>query len=287
MVEAEIGILGGTGLYHASDLEGAREVRMETPFGAPSDAYVLGTWRGRRVAFLARHGRGHVLMPTEINFRANIYGFKLLGVSRVISASAVGSLREEIHPADVVVPDQFFDRTRLRPQSFFGGGIVAHVSLADPTCAVVRGELGRAGAAEGARLHAGGTYICIEGPQFSTRAESEVFRKMGASVIGMTNLPEARLAREAEICYATLALVTDYDCWHVTEEAVSVEAVIGYLRRNAETARRIIGRAVEALPAARSCACASALASAIITDPAAVSADVRKRLRALVSKYLP
>jgi 5'-methylthioadenosine phosphorylase len=267
-------------------MEGARQIRLETPFGPASDSFQVGTWRGRKVAFLDRHGRGHVLSPTEINFRANIYGFKQLGVTRIISASAVGSLREEIHPMDVVIPDQFFDRTRQRPQTFFGDGLVAHVSLADPTCDVVRAALVRGCEAAGARFHDRGTYLCIEGPQFSTKAESEHFRSMRASVIGMTNLPEARLAREAEICYGTLALVTDYDCWHKSEEPVTVDAVLGYLRRNAETARAVMSTAVETIPAARECPCASALSSAIITERSAIAPVVREKLRPIVGKYL-
>jgi 5'-methylthioadenosine phosphorylase len=287
VVDAEIGIVGGTGLYQPGEIEGGREIRLDTPFGSPSDVYHVGTWRGRRIAFLARHGRGHVLSPTEINFRANIYGFKLLGVSRIISASAVGSLREDVHPMDVVIPDQFFDRTRQRPQTFFGDGLVAHVSLADPTCAVVRKALTGACATAGARFHDGGTYLCIEGPQFSTRAESEHYRSMKATVIGMTNMPEARLAREAEICYGTLALVTDYDCWHVSEEAVTVDAVLGYLKRNAETARAVMARAIETLPAQRSCPCASALRMAIITERSAIAPVVGEKLRPIVGRYLP
>ncbi len=285
--EAEIGVIGGTGLYQAGDLEGEREISLETPFGPPSGPYVVGRLRGRRVAFLSRHGRGHRLTPTEINFRANLFGFKKLGVSRIISASAVGSLSEQIHPMDVVLPDQFFDRTRLRPQSFFGGGVVAHVSMADPVCPEVRGALEAACGAVEARTHRGGVYLCIEGPQFSTRAESGHFRSLGASVIGMTNLPEARLAREAEICYATLALVTDYDCWHQSEEPVTVDTLLEYLRRNAETARKVIARAVESIPAEPACACPSALKGAIITDPEVIPAEARERLRPLIGKYLP
>ena len=283
---AEIGVIGGTGIYQAGDIENPREVVVETPFGAPSGPYVVGRWRGRQVAFLSRHGKGHRLLPSEINYRANILGFKLLGVRRILSASAVGSLREEIHPMDVVIPDQFFDRTRLRPQTFFGGGIVAHVSLADPTCPEIRVALRAACDAAGASVHAGGTYVCMEGPQFSTRAESEFFRSLKASVIGMTNMPEARLAREAEICYATIALVTDYDCWHVTEEAVTVDAVLEYLRRNSETARAVIAGAIEAMPETPECACGSALASAIISDREAVPAETALRLRAIVGRYL-
>jgi 5'-methylthioadenosine phosphorylase len=284
--EAEIGIIGGTGLYQAEALEGAREVRVETPFGAPSDAYMVGTMRGRKVAFLARHGRGHVLLPTEVNYRANVFGFKMLGVGRLISASAVGSMREEIHPMDVVTPDQFYDRTRLRPMTFFGNGIVAHVSLADPVCPVTKGALESACEQAGARLHRGGTYVCIEGPQFSTRAESQEFRRMGVSVIGMTNLPEARLAREAEICYATLAMATDYDCWHVCEEPVTVETVVEYLRKNADTARKVVAAAVAAMPVERRCACADALSGAILTDPAAIPRETREKLKPILARHL-
>lgn len=285
--EGVIGIIGGTGLYRADELASAREVRIETPFGAPSDVFMTGTLRGRPVAFLARHGRGHVLSPTEINYRANIYAMKTLGVTSIISASAVGSLRENVHPTDAVLPDQFFDRTCQRSRTFFGGGIVAHVSLATPTCPILRERLAAACDAEGATVHRGGTYLCIEGPQFSTKAESEFYRgAVGATVIGMTNLPEARLAREAEICYATLALVTDYDCWHTSEEAVTVEALLGCLRRNAETARKVVARAIETIPETRSCECGNALKSAIITDRAAIPAAAIERLRPIVGRYL-
>ncbi len=286
-LRAEIGIIGGTGLYQAGEIEGARETTLSTPFGSPSAPYVVGRWRGREVAFLSRHGRGHTILPTEINFRANIFGFKLLGVTRILSASAVGSLRENIHPMEVVIPDQFFDRTRLRPMTFFGDGLVAHVSMADPTCPEARRTLEEACRQEKAASHSGGTYVCIEGPQFSTRAESAFFRSLGASVIGMTNLPEARLAREAEICYATLALVTDYDCWHVSEEAVTVEAILEHLRKNTETARAVLGTAVAKMPGGRGCACGSALESAFITDPAAVPAATRERLRPILKERLP
>jgi 5'-methylthioadenosine phosphorylase len=286
VTQADIGIIGGTGLYQPGAIEGSREIRLDTPFGPPSDVFHVGTWHGKKVAFLARHGRGHVLSPTEINFRANVYGFKMLGVTRIISASAVGSLREDIHPMDVVIPDQFFDRTRQRPQTFFGDGLVAHVSMADPTCGTLRSALVDACSASGARCHDGGTYLCIEGPQFSTRAESEHFRSMKAAVIGMTNLPEARLAREAEICYGTLALVTDYDCWHKSEEAVTVDAVLGYLRRNAETARKVMAGAIEKIALQRSCPCATALAAAIITERSAIAPVVREKLRPIVGRYL-
>jgi 5'-methylthioadenosine phosphorylase len=282
-----IGIIGGTGLYRADELASAREVKVETPFGAPSDSFITGTLRGRNVVFLSRHGRGHLLSPTEINYRANVYAMKTLGVTSIISASAVGSLRENVHPMDAVLPDQFFDRTRQRPQTFFGSGIVAHVSLANPTCPILRERLAAACDAERATVHRGGTYLCIEGPQFSTKAESEFYRgAVGATVIGMTNLPEARLAREAEICYATLALVTDYDCWHTSEEAVTVEALIGYLRRNAEMAGKVVARAIETIPETRSCECGKALESAIITDRAAIPPAAIERLRPIVGRYL-
>jgi len=282
----EIGIIGGSGLYAVDSIEGLEERVLQTPFGAPSDAYMVGTMAGRRVAFLARHGRGHRISPTEINFRANIYGMKMLGVERIVAAGAVGSMKEEIRPMDIALPDQFFDRTRHRVSTFFGEGLVAHVSMADPICADLRGHLSSAARAEGARVHDGGTYLCMEGPQFSTRAESAVYRTWGVSVIGMTNLQEAKLSREAEICYATMALVTDYDCWHVAEEPVTTEMVIGYLKQNSETARRVILGTVAALPRTRSCSCGSALAGAILTDPRAIPASTRSKLDLLVGKYL-
>jgi 5'-methylthioadenosine phosphorylase len=280
---AEIGIIGGSGLYDFPGLERARDARLRTPFGEPSAPFRLGTLEGRRVAFLARHGLGHRLLPSEINFRANLYGLRMLGVTRVLSASAVGSMREEIRPLDVVIPDQMVDRTLGRPRTFFGQGVAAHVAMADPFCAELRWILIGAARACGARVHEGGAYVCIEGPQFSTRAESEIYRSWGVSVIGMTNLPEARLAREAELCYATLALVTDYDCWHRSEEDVSVEAVLDNLRRNADTAAATLRAAVRGIPAERSCPCASALQTAVITrrpfPPAA-----RRRLGLLLDR---
>ncbi len=285
-MRAEIGIIGGSGLYAVEEIEDLEEVRLETPFGAPSDAYIVGRLAGRGVAFLARHGRGHRLIPSEINYRANVYGFKMLGVGRIIAAGAVGSLKEDVHPMDLVFPDQFIDRTRLRTSTFFGDGVVAHVGMADPVCAAMREALAGAALTCGARVHDGGTYVCMEGPQFSTRAESRLYRSWGATVIGMTNLQEAKLAREAEICFATMALVTDYDCWHETEESVSIETVLGYLRSNAAMARRVIASAVSSLPAERSCGCGSALASAIITDRAAIPPATRKKLGLLVDKYL-
>lgn len=281
-----IGIIGGSGLYDVAEIEELKEVKLETPFGQPSDAYMVGRLSGRQVAFLARHGRGHRLGPTEINYRANIYGMKMLGVERIISAGAVGSMKEEIRPMDIVLPDQFFDRTTRRESSFFGSGIVAHVSLADPICGELRELLSATTGAAGARVHDGGTYLCMEGPQFSTRAESLIYRSWGVSVIGMTNLQEAKLAREAEICYATMALVTDYDCWHLSEEAVTVETVIGYLMANAAMARTVIKAAIAAMPAVRGCQCGEALKNSIITDRAAIPEAVRGKLDLLVGRYL-
>ena len=286
MHQAEIGIIGGSGLYSMPGLTGAQEVTQTTPFGAPSDAYVLGTLEARKVAFLSRHGRGHRILPTELNFRANIYGFKQLGVERILSVSAVGSLKEEHKPTDFVIPDQFFDRTRHRVDTFFGEGVVAHVSLADPVC----GELAKifAGACKsiGVVGKLGGSYVCMEGPQFSTRAESNVYRSWGMDVIGMTNLQEARLAREAEICYSTLAMVTDYDCWHTGHEAVTVEQVIAVVQQNAENASKVLRQAVASLPKSRGCNCGSALAHAIMTDPATIPASTREKLKLLLNKYL-
>jgi 5'-methylthioadenosine phosphorylase len=286
MAEPLVGIIGGSGLYEMEGLEVLREERVCTPFGDPSDAYVLGRLQGRPVAFLPRHGRGHRLMPSELNYRANIFGFKLLGAEWLLSASAVGSMREEIRPLDILIPDQFFDRTVQRASTFFGDGLVVHVSLADPTCAGLGRLLYAAGREAGARMHQGGTYVCIEGPQFSTRAESRIYRSWGVDVIGMTNLQEAKLAREAEICYATMALVTDYDVWHETEDDVSVEAVVAVLRQNVKTAQAIVRRAVAALPPVRDCPCAHALRDAIITAPDRVPPEARRRLAPLVGKYL-
>jgi 5'-methylthioadenosine phosphorylase len=288
MTEGLIGIIGGSGLYEMEGLESVEERRLETPFGPPSDAYIIGLLEGRRVAFLPRHGRGHRLMPSELNFRANIFGFKLLGAEWVISAAAVGSMREELAPLHIVIPDQFFDRTKGRISTFFGDGIVAHVSFADPTCPILGKQLLAAGEAVGARMHWGGTYLCMEGPQFSTRAESRIYRSWGVDVIGMTNLQEAKLCREAEICYATMALVTDYDVWHDTEADVSVEAVVVVLKQNAETAKAIIKQAVSSFPTKREgCPCPTALKDAIITAPAAIHPEVRQRLRPIIGKYVP
>ena len=285
-----IGVIGGSGLYGMKDLEIHEERRIETPFGEPSDPYVLGEIDGHRVAFLSRHGRGHRLLPSELNFRANIFGFKLLGVERLISVSAVGSMKEAYEPTHVVVPDQFYDRTRHRPDTFFGDGLAAHVSMADPVCPALASVLADACDAAGATAHRGGTYVCMEGPQFSTRAESNVYRGWGVDVIGMTNLQEAKLAREAEICYATLAMVTDYDCWHESEEDVNVEAIVHILHQNAETAQKVVREAVDAFGGGRrepeTCACGAALQTALITDRAAIPAATLERLRPLVGKYL-
>ena len=281
-----IGVIGGSGLYELEGFEEAREVRVATPFGEPSDAYRVGTFHGRPLAFLPRHGRGHRIMPSALNFRANIFGFKRLGAEWLISASAVGSMREEIRPHDIVVPDQFFDRTRHRADTFFGEGLVAHVGLADPTCPDLSRLLADSAEAVGARVHRGGTYLCIEGPQFSTRAESRIYRSWGVDVIGMTNLPEAKLAREAELCYATLALVTDYDVWHATEAAVSVESVVATLLENVKTAKAILHHAIPHLPEARPCRCGHALRDAIITARDRIPAATARRLAPLVARYL-
>jgi 5'-methylthioadenosine phosphorylase len=282
----QIGIIGGSGLYDMAELRDREERTVSTPFGDPSGPYVLATLRGRRVAFLARHGAGHRFQPSELNFRANIYGFKALGVEWILSASAVGSLREYIKPTDLVVPDQFFDRTRNRVSTFFGDGLVAHVGFAHPFCRPLSEILYGSAVAAGATVHKGGTYVCMEGPQFSTVAESNHYRAAGFDIIGMTNLQEAKLAREAEICYTTLALVTDFDCWHPDHDAVTVEMVVRTLTENARTAQQVLARAVEQLPIARGCECARALATAIITRPEAIAPAARERLSLLVGKYL-
>jgi 5'-methylthioadenosine phosphorylase len=281
-----IGIIGGSGLYDMAELTDREERRVDTPFGEPSSPYVIGTLRGKRVAFLARHGVGHRLMPSELNFRANIYGLKLLGVEYVLSASAVGSLKEHYRPLDLVIPDQFFDRTRGRISTFFGGGLVAHVGFAHPFCARLTELAFGSAQSAGATVHRGGTYVCMEGPQFSTLAESNVYRSWGMDIIGMTNLQEAKLAREAEICYATIALVTDYDCWHPDHDQVTVEMIVANLMQNAATAQQVIANAVSALPFDRTCECASALKHAIITRPDAIPASVKKDLAPLISKYV-
>jgi 5'-methylthioadenosine phosphorylase len=285
-LKAEIGIIGGSGLYSMPGFEQQEEATIDTPFGFPSDNYVLGTLSGRRVAFLARHGRGHRISPSELNFRANIYGMKSLGVERIISLSAVGSLKEEHRPLDFVIPDQFFDRTRGRVSTFFGDGLVAHISFADPICGELAGVVAGACSAAGVNAKRGGTYLCMEGPAFSTRAESNAYRSWGMDVIGMTNLQEAKLAREAEICYVTVAMVTDYDCWHEAHEAVTVDEIIGNLTKNAENACKVVAAAVGAMPAGRSCRCGSALSHAILTDRSTVPATTRAKLGILIEKYV-
>ncbi len=283
---AQIGIIGGSGLYDMAELTEREERSVSTPFGEPSGPYVLATLRGRRVAFLARHGAGHRFQPSELNFRANIYGFKALGVEWILSASAVGSLREDYKPLDLVVPDQFFDRTRGRVSTFFGDGIVAHVGFAHPFCGPLSDVMLASATEVGATVHRGGTYVCMEGPQFSTIAESKYYRAAGFDIIGMTNLQEAKLAREAEICYTTLALVTDYDCWHPDHAAVTVDMVVATVQQNAKTAQQVMAAAVERLPIARTCECAHALATAIMTRPDAITPAARQRLGLLIDKYL-
>ncbi|MBZ5535185.1 MAG: S-methyl-5'-thioadenosine phosphorylase [Acidobacteriia bacterium] len=283
----EVGVIGGSGLYEMAELAEKNEVAVSTPFGKPSDPLVIGTLRGRRVAFLARHGRGHRLMPTEINYRANIYAMKKLGVERIISASAVGSLKEEHQPLDILLPDQFFDRTRYREgETFFGKGLVAHISFADPVCPQLCDLLETSARVESIPIHRGGTYLCMEGPAFSTKAESNVYRSLGMDVIGMTNLQEAKLAREAEICYATLALVTDYDCWHPEHDAVTVAQIIDNLNRNAVNAQKVIAAAVADMPAQRICKCGSALSHALLTERSRILPATRRKLDLLVKKYL-
>jgi 5'-methylthioadenosine phosphorylase len=281
-----IGIIGGSGLYDMAELTGREEKTLTTPFGDPSGPYVLGTLRGRRVAFLPRHGVGHRILPSELNFRANIYGFKLLGVERILSASAVGSLKEQYRPLDILVPDQFFDRTKGRVSTFFGRGLVAHIAFAHPVCGDLSAIAGDAAEAVGATVHRGGTYVNMEGPQFSTLAESQLYRAWGMDVIGMTNLQEAKLAREAEICYATLALVTDYDCWHPDHDSVTVDLIIGNLIQNAVTAQKTIADAVSRLDGPRTCACKDALATAIITRAEHVPAQTKTDLAPLIGKYM-
>jgi len=284
---ATIGIIGGSGLYNISGLEGAREIRVRTPFGDPSDAFVVGRLEGKMVAFLARHGRGHRFTPSEINYRANIYAMKLLGVERIVSVSAVGSLREDLHPLEFLIPDQFFDRTRLRVATFFGQGLVAHVGFDKPTCPKLSAVIVAAGPEAGVTMHRGGTYICMEGPQFSTLAEAHVNRQLRFDVVGMTNLTEAKLAREAEICYSTIAMITDYDCWHPQHDSVTVADIVSNLTKNAEAAQRVLHAVVRAMPAARTCRCGESLKYAILTDPKLVPPATRKRLAAIVGKYLP
>jgi len=282
-----IGIIGGSGLYAMPGLSEVKEVRVETPFGPPSDPYVIGTLEGRSVAFLARHGKGHRLTPSELNYRANIFGMKLLGVEQIISLSAVGSLKEEHRPLDCVLPDQFVDRTKGRAATFFGDGLVAHVSFADPICSRLQAHVRAGCVTAGVNVHPGGSYLCMEGPAFSTRAESQLYRSWGMDVIGMTNLQDAKLAREAEICYVTVAMVTDYDCWHPHHDAVTVEDIVRVLHQNAANAAAVVRSTVHLLDGCRDCKCGSALAHALITDRAAVPAATLLRLAPLVGKYFP
>jgi len=284
--KATIGVIGGSGIYAMGGLTDMREIRVKTPFGEPSDAIVLGTLEGKRVAFLARHGRGHRILPSEINFRANVYAMKLLGVERIISVSAVGSLQEDLRPGEFVVPDQFFDRTKLRVSTFFGDGLVAHIAFDKPTCAQVSGVLGDASVHCGVKVQRRGTYVCIEGPQFSTLAEAHVHRQLRFEVIGMTNVTEAKLAREAEICYGSLAMITDYDCWHPEHDSVTYSQIIATLNQNAENAQRVVREAVRAMPAERSCKCGTALQHSLVTDAKLVPKAIKKRLAAIIGKYI-
>lgn len=279
-----VGVIGGSGLYDIEGLKSVRRVQVRTPFGSPSDAITVGTLDGVAVAFLSRHGRGHRLNPSEINYRANIYALKSLGVTRVISVSAVGSMKESIRPGDIVMPDQFIDLTKRRASTFFEGGMVAHVAFGEPICGSLARIVFSAGQQVGATLHRGGTYLCMEGPQFSTKAESRLYRQWGVDVIGMTNMPEAKLAREAELCYATMALVTDYDCWHETEEAVTVEAILDTLHKNVALAKRIVQAVMPSLAECRACACGQALDNAIVTDRRVVSAAAKKKLSLLTCR---
>ena len=286
MAQADIGIIGGSGLYSMPGLTDVQESALDTPFGPPSDAYVLGTLEGKKVAFLARHGRGHRILPSELNFRANIHGFKQLGVERILSVSAVGSLKEEHKPGEFLVVDQFVDRTRHRIDTFFGNGVVAHVAFADPVCPQLAEMM--VGACKKAKVvgKRGGTYVCMEGPQFSTKAESNLYRSWGMDVIGMTNLQEAKLAREAELCYVTVAMVTDYDCWHPHHDSVTVDQIVAVLLKNAENACKVVREAVVAMPQDRSCKCGSALAHAILTDKTKIPQATKERLNLILGKYL-
>ncbi|HEY6084543.1 MAG TPA: S-methyl-5'-thioadenosine phosphorylase [Nitrospira sp.] len=282
-----VGIIGGSGLYDIEGLQAVREVLVRTPFGVPSDAIVLGDLEGVRIAFLSRHGKGHTFSPSEINYRANVYALKSLGVRRIISVSAVGSMKETIKPGDVVLPDQFIDLTKRRASTFFEGGAVAHVTFGEPVCVSLASQLLAAGRSIGASIHEGGTYVCIEGPQFSTKAESRLYRQWGVSVIGMTNLPEAKLAREAELCYATMALATDYDCWHETEETVTVGAILATLRQNVALAKRLLRASLKTVGSVEDCACQRALQTAILTSPEQMSAALRRKLAVLTDRVLP
>ena len=284
--QAEIGVIGGSGIYQIEGLQNIREVEIDTPFGKPSDSYIIGELEGKKIAFLPRHGRGHRILPSEINYRANIIGFKMLGVTQIISISAVGSMKKEIEPLNIVIPDQLFDRTKLRTSTFFGDGVVAHIAFDKPFCPALSKILYEAASGLGLKTHLGGTYICIEGPQFSTKAESRIYRQWGVDIIGMTGIPEAKLAREAEICYATLALVTDYDVWYEGEE-VTAEMVMENMRKNVENAKRVLREAVKMLPYDGSrCTCRNALKNSIVTDLAKVDRKTLEKLRPIISKYI-
>ena len=285
MTSGRIGIIGGSGLYNIEGIKDIENVKVETPFGEPSDQFTIGTLEGKSVVFLPRHGRSHTILPSELNFRANIYGMKKLGVERIIAVSAVGSMKEEIKPLDIVIPDQFIDRTRGRISTFFGDGIVGHVSLADPVCSVLAETLHKAAKKAGANVHKGGTYVCIEGPQFSTRAESLTYRQWDVSVIGMTNIQEAKLAREAEICYSTLALSTDYDCWYEEEEDVTADMVIQNLKKNVDTAKAIIKSTIPLIEGERKCGCANALSNAIVTQKDNIPNETKEKLNVIFGKY--
>ena len=283
---AEVGMIGGSGLYEMEGFAEAREVAVETPFGPPSDHLVVGTIEGRRLAFLARHGRGHRILPSELDFQANVFAMKLLGVQWILSVSAVGSLKETYAPLHMVIPDQLVDRTTQRQSTFFGRGLVAHVAFAHPFCRNLSRVMAEACAEAGATCHVGGTYVCIEGPQFSTKAESDLYRSWGMDVIGMTNIQEARLAREAEICYATLAMVTDYDCWHPEHDSVTAEQIIANLGKNAATAKAVLRAALRRLPVSRGCECATALKFALVTPAELVPESVKRELAPIIAKYI-
>ncbi len=286
MSEKMVGVIGGSGLYEMEGLEEVEEVFFTTPFGNPSDSMMIGRLEGMKIAFLPRHGRGHRIQPSSLNFRANIYAMKKLGVQWIIGVSAVGSMKESIHPGDMVIPDQFIDRTVGRPNTFFTDGVVCHISFADPVCPTLSHILGKAGKEVGATVHQGGTYLCIEGPQFSTRAESKLYRSWGVDIIGMTNLPEARLAREAEICYATIAFATDYDCWHPEAGDVSIGEVLRILAQSVRTAKSTIRKALSSLPDKRDCLCAHALKHALITSKKLIPEKTKKDLEPIIGKYL-
>jgi 5'-methylthioadenosine phosphorylase len=285
-VQASIGIIGGSGLYAMPGLSDTREIRMKTPFGDPSDAIVQGTLEGKRVAFLARHGRGHRILPSDINYRANIYAMKLLGVERLISVSAVGSLQEDLRPGEFLVPDQFVDRTKLRVSTFFGAGLVAHVAFAHPTCGELSATLADASVHCAVPVHRKGTYVCIEGPQFSTLAEAQFHRAMHFQIIGMTNVTEAKLAREAELCYATIAMITDFDCWHPDHESVTAAQIVATLNQNSDNAQRVLRQAIKTVSTKRTCKCGAALAHALVTDPKLVPTATKKKLHAIIGKYI-